>query len=520
MIHLALLFALGSLATPNQVVVYPDRAQVTRVAPATCGARVPLRFDSIPPAAAADSFRARINGGTIDGLRSELVKREAEFGAKREAVNVLLEALRDERRVLDDAQRRAQDQARRAQHFSTVMTTLISREMAQERPDLKAWQLAFDSALSSALAASKASAETEQKVAELGRREAELRRQLDTLEVSGQKQSYSVEVLISCPAGTTAQVSLTYLVGGAAWVPVYEARADDRNAVELSTYATVHQETGEDWPEVDLVFSTAAPAQNATPPSLKKLLVSATERAPEKKVLVRREEPVAGLSTGASDPAPPTTPGVVAKNQGLSVQLQVPEKTRILGDGTAARVFVGLAKLKAAYEVRALPKLYPIAFRVAELTNSLGWPLLPGWVAVFRPSGLVGRYELERVAQGAPFTLTFGVEESVRVKRVVLEELKRDAGLFADTKRFTYAYRFEVANYGKTALEVSVVDHLPISGLADVTVSVAEKTTPGYQLGPVDGIAKWKLSLKTQERKSIDLAFRVDVPSSYETGDL
>ena len=519
MTHLALLFTLGSLATPNQVVVFPDRAQVTRVTAATCGARVPLLFDSIPPAAAADSFRARSNLGTIDGLRSELVRREAEFGVRREALNAQLDALRDERRVLDDAQRRAQDQSRRAQQFGTLTTTMISREMAQERPDLKAWQQAIDSALGTALAAAKASAETAQKTAELDRREAELRRQLATLEVSGQKQSYSVEVLISCPAGATAQVSLTYLVGGAAWAPVYEARADDHSVVELSTYATVHQQTGEDWPEVDLVLSTAVPAQNATPPSLKKLLVSATESPPEKKVLVRRDEAVAGLSTGASDPAPATTPGLVAKNQGLSVQLQVPEKTRIFGDGRAARVFVGLAKLKTAYELRVLPKLYPVAFRVAELTNSLPWTLLPGRVDVFRPSGLVWRYELERVAQGAPFTLTFGFDESVRVKRVVLEELKRDAGLFGGKKRFTYAYRFEVANYGKTAVDVSVADHLPISELGDISVSVGEKTTPGYSLGGADGIAKWKLALKSQERKSVDFAFRVEVPSSYETGD-
>lgn len=51
-------------------------------------------------------------------------------------------------------------------------------------------------------------------------------------------------------------------------------------------------------------------------------------------------------------------------------------------------------------------------------------------------------------------------------------------------------------------------------------MAVSEKTTPGYQLNPKDGIAKWKVTLKTGEKKKIDFAFRVDVPSSYDTGEL
>ena len=167
-----------------------------------------------------------------------------------------------------------------------------------------------------------------------------------------------------------------------------------------------------------------------------------------------------------------------------------------------------------------MPKVVPVAFRVAELTNQAAWPLLAGRVDAFRSTGLVGRYALERVPQGGAFNLTFGVEEAVRVKRTIIEELKRDTGLFNGNKRFTYVYSFEVANYGKTAIEVALAEHLPVSEMNDILVSVSEKTTAGYQLDPKDGIAKWKVQLKAGEKKKVDFGFRVDVPTSYDTGGL
>ncbi len=511
---------LASTAQADGVVVFPDRAQVTRLAQVTCGARVPVSFEGIPPAAAADSFRARLSEGTVDGLRAESVSREKEYGPKAEALEKQLDELTRERQAHEDAIARARGQQQLARKYGEVASALISREMATDAPNPKAWQAALDSATTTGLAAAKLAAETDAKLREVLRREEFLRRQLEEVQASAGKRSWTVEVLASCPAGKTSRLSLTYLVGGASWTPVYEARADEGGgAVELSTWATVRQSTGEDWAAVDLVLSTAVPSQNATPPELKKLKVTTYERPPEKKVLVRRDEYVERAQTGEGGEAA-AGGQLVARSQGLSVQLQVPEKGRVPGDGAPVRLFVGKQRMKAHFELRAMPKLYPVAFRVAELTNQAPWPLLPGRLDAFRPTGLVGRYELERVPQGGFFTLTFGLEDAVRVKRVVVEELKRDAGLFGGKKRFTYSYRFELANYGKAPAEVALADHLPVSELDDISISVGETTTAGYQLNPADGIARWKVSLKAQEKKSVSLSFRVDVPNSYETGGL
>jgi uncharacterized protein (TIGR02231 family) len=516
MISIALM-VLASSSTPDRVVVFPDRAQVTRAVRFTCGARASVKFENVPPAAGADSFRARVEGGTIDGLRSELINHEKEFSAKAEAINARIEALNLEQQALADQLARAQGQQRLASQFLDIGMQQVSHELAAEKPDPKAWQVALDASLTTGLAAAKLKAETRAKVSEADRKLAELQLELESVGHATQKRSWTVEVLASCPEGQTTELALTYLVGGASWTPTYEARADEAaNAVDLSTWATVTQSTGEDWSQVDLTLSTAVPSQNANPPELKKLLVTGFEKPPERRVLVRREENVEhAQASGSTSSTPPAGSSPKIRNQGVSVQLAVPEKSRVPGDSSPVRLFVGKSRLKAAFELRATPTLIPVAFRVAELTNEAPWPLLPGRIDAFRSTGLVGRYALERVAQGAVFTITFGIEDAVRLKRTVVEELKRDTGVFIGKKRFTYAYRFELANYGKKAITVALSDHLPVSELDDIAVVVSDKTTPGYSLSPQDGIARWKVSLEPGESKGVDFAFRVDVPTSY-----
>jgi uncharacterized protein (TIGR02231 family) len=516
-----ILAVLASTAAPDRVVVFPDRAQVTRTTPLTCGARVPVNFDNIPPSATQDSFRARVSGGSVDGMRAELVKKEKEFSPKAEGLVKALEALQLEIENASDQMSRAQTQTKVGRQYTEIAVQLVSREMATEKPDLKSWQSAFEASLGSSLSAAKATSDTNAKLRELRLKEEELRRQLDEVRLEQNRQSWTVEVLASCPAGKTAELSLTYLVGNASWTPVYEARAEEAgNAVEFSTWATIHQGTGEDWNQVELTLSTAVPSQNATPPELKVLTVTAYEKAVEKKVLVRRDEYVERAQTGSGGETANTGGQAVAKSQGLSVQLLVPEKSKVPGDNAPVRLFVGKTRMKASFELRAMPKVVPVAFRVAELTNTAAWPLLAGRVDAFRSTGLVGRYELERVPQGGAFTLTFGVEDGVRVKRTIVDELKRDTGLFNGNKRFTYAYSFELANFGKAPIDVTLAEHLPVSEMNDIIVAVGEKTTAGYQLDPKDGIAKWKVALKAGEKKKVDFAFRVDVPSSYDTGGL
>lgn len=515
------LWALVASAKVSTVVVYPDRAQVTREQTVTCRGPTSARFEAVPLAAAADSLRARATGATVEGLISEEYTREEAHREERARLETRLGAILREEKAHNDAVARVSDLRTLANGYTDVAVDRITRELtASSKPDPRAWEAALDSALAVRQRAMTEALEASARLRALEKQRSQVEAEMEMLRLDTERQERRVEVRLSCPEGTRARVELTYLVGQVSWTPSYEARANENTrTMELTTLATVRQATGEDWTEAKLVLSTAQPQRDATLPAIRPLTVFAEERAKERRVLVRRDEQPQHAHAGGTDNTA-RSKGLESVPQGLSVQLVAPTPVSIPGDDSAVRVQVAQTRLKAAFHWRTIPKLHPVVFRVARLNNAAAFPLLPGDVDLYRGTGFIGRQSLEHVAQGAPFELTFGVEEGLRVERRVVEELQRPKGLFKDTQRFRYAYQFTLNNLRAHPEEVELSEHFPVSELEDVKVELEPETTAGYTLQSNDGIATWKVKLAPGEKRTLDFAFHIDAPSSYETKGL
>ncbi len=516
----------------SKVVVYPDRAQVTRALDVECSARATATFSAIPPAADPTSFRAHASVGAVEGLRYEAQTRAEEYAPEVKELEAQIRKLDGQVKALRDAITRTQSGVTLAGGYTDVAVALIGREMSEPAPNTKAWGSAFELALSTRQKAAGDVVELGARIRTISHKLDELRRKRALLSRSSARRELTAEVLISCPEGRSARVELSYIVGGASWSPAYEARADEAGgAVELSTFATVRQSTGENWSQAQVILSTAVPRRDATPPEIAPLRVYATERAPEKKVLVRREENVEHAEAAGDTPpaqptslstttAPPKETGLRAAAQGLSVQLAVPDPADISGDDRPARLFVGKTRMPARFALKAAPKMMPFAFRVADLVNRAPYPLLAGPLDAFRKGGLIARYPIERVAEGQLMHLTFGIEESVRAQRYVVSEAQRDVGLLGSTRRFKFVYKFELANFLDHDQELELSDHVPVSELDDLKIWVDNDTTQGYERRDDDGIVTWHVKLKPGEKRRVDFLFHIDVPSKYDSGQL
>ncbi|WP_164017961.1 mucoidy inhibitor MuiA family protein [Pyxidicoccus trucidator] len=511
------LVALATTSQISSVVIYPDRAQVTRARTVTCSGATTAVFDHLPTAAARESFRARAAGANLEGLAVDTVTLEQSVAPERAKLEVRGVALDREQEVLKAAAERAKDLERLSQGFTDVAVSRVTGELTGPKPDTRTWASAFDAAMAVRLRAVKETRDVEEKQRALRRRQDEVDTELERLNTLAARSEQRVEVRLSCPEGTQTRVELTYLVGGTSWTPLYEARAEEGSGiVELTSLATVRQATGEDWMGAKLFLSTALPNQDATPPEVSPLYVSAFKRPKERKVLVRRDEQQQHAEAGVGGET--EGQGLRVESQGLSVQWEAQEATRVPGDGSAVRVRLGRHRLKADFSWRTVPKLHPVVFRVARLGNTTPFPLLPGPISVFRDTGFLGHQRLGRVAKGAPFELSFGLEEGLRVKRTVVEELQRPEGLFGGKQRFRFVYRFQLTNLRARPEKVELSEHVPVSELDDVKVELEPESTAGYTLAAADGIATWKVPLAPGEQRTVDLAFHVDAPSDYDTG--
>jgi uncharacterized protein (TIGR02231 family) len=518
----ALALLLPSLLAAGQVsevVVFPDRAQVVRSAQVACGPRAQVSFTDVSPAADPQSFRARTSAGTVEGLRSVERTREQAFAPKLKDLEQQLLEVNRQIQAQRDVQARAATQSKVGQQLADTTVQFVNRELVEQPANAKTWIQALDAAQAARLKAAAQTQEAAAKIRTLEQKRSDLLRRQQLLMSTPQRHDYTVDVLVSCPSGT-ATVQLTYLVGGASWEPSYELRAAENGSVELTTLAEVSQTTGEPWAGAKLTLSTAVPRQNATPPEIQQLKVYAQERQEQKKVLVRRDEAVEHAQAPGGG-APAGGQGrLSAEEQGLSVQLKVPEAVDVPADGSPVRLQISTHTLKAQWSNRTVPKLQPYVFRVAELVNSAPFPLLAGPLSVFHRGGFIGTVPLERVPQGGRMTVTFGAEDGFKVKRIPVKEVQKDTGFLGTTRRFHYAYRLELSSYRPGTEELQVQEHIPVSELDDVHVEIDPKTTGGYELEKSDGIVTWKLKIPKGETKNVDLIFHVDVPSSYDNGNL
>ncbi|MGI5863460.1 MAG: mucoidy inhibitor MuiA family protein [Myxococcales bacterium] len=440
--------------------------------------------------------------------------------AEIQALDQKIEALRARIREVELQRTQAVSSRAQGESLRATIPGLVAREAAAEpKPQTKAWAAALESSRRIIEAADERLRKADASLRELNRDLQELLSLRGALASEGPERAAEAEVLVRCKRAGTARVELSYMAGGVSWQPVYEARADQaRKKVELAVLAQVVQATGEPWDGVQLILSTATTRRDATPPEPKRLYVGATPED-KKKVLVKRYEEVAHLSTLTTASGQQDGPAQ-AEDAGLSVRFEVPGKVSLPGDGRPMRLLVSRDSLPAIFDLLTVPKMAPFAFRRAELVNRTAQPLLPGRVDLFAGGSYLGHSRLEHVARGDRLELAFGIEEPVKVRRVVLTEQAKDPGFLGSTRKLNYGYRLEVASHAASPVEIKVQEHVPVSQLDDVKVVLGKKTTSGYDLAAEDGIVTWKVKLAPGEKRDIELHFAVEIPEEYDSSAL
>ncbi len=505
----------------EQVTVFADRAEITRGVDLACGPEAGGELSPLPPGIEAASLRASAGEATVETLELREVPMSEAFSPQLAKLDEQLRDLEAKLAEQRDAVERAHDQNRLTRRLSREGGEQIDREMMLGAPDLKTWGASWEQTLAAELKSDEAIGKAEATLRTLERQRDELEAKREQLGASSKRTQSAIRARVSCAPGGTAHLQVTYTLGGASWRPSYEARAEEPKkagaagadagepgAVGLSMFGTVAQTTGEDWSGAKLILSTALPRTDATPPELNPLYVYADKREPPKKVLVQREELRQHAEAAAGK-------GGLDSNDSLSSQFAVEERSEVKGDGTPARVLLSKQELPASFAWRVFPSAYPYVFRAADVVNTAPFTLLQGPVDLFRAHGLAGRAMLPRVASGAPFHLSFGLEERLKVKRLVMSELSQQTGVLKKGARYEFHYAYELQSLIDGPIALEVADRVPVSELDDVHVEIDPATSAGYALDPSDGMVRWKQQLSAKEKKRLELAFHVDVPGEY-----
>jgi len=510
----------------ESVIVYPDRALVTRTAAVTLKpGDYRITFPDLPGEAVEESLRISGKGtakAKIGTVESRKVYLEA---ASKDEVRKLqdeIQSLQDQDKKLSDDLAIANKQKDFYQAIQFHNAEVWSKEITVGKTSVEEWAKVV-----SFLENGQAKAAGTAQGLEISRRELKnkidtLKKRLGDMQSGGGREQLAAAVEVSAATEGSLDLSVSYMVIGPSWSPSYIARADtDAGSIELTYKGQVRQGTSEDWDGVTLYLSTSKPAVGASPPALSpwyvgiyqpvpmgyaaKSMPAPASPAPMRKDKMEMQEAVGG----AAMPAEVMT--AQAETAGTSVQFAAITKQDIPADGSAHDVTIAVDKFKPEFAYFSAPKLMPYAYLEGEATNDREYPLLAGQVSVFLGPDYLGKSYMAAAAPGEKFKLALGIDEGIKVKRELVSRREEDTGLLTKTRRITMAYKITLESYKKAAQKITVEDQLPVSQVAEVVVKEV-KVDPQPTERAANGILKWKLDIAPKEKKEIWLEYYVEFP--------
>ncbi len=509
------------------VTVYTDRAVVTRAATVELsGGTAELVFANLPQS--LDERSLQVSGrGTAQALILDVSTRQTyvDFtpNARVKELEDQLKGLGKQMRALDD---RGSVLAAQSDMLSQMEKALFAPP-SKEVPRSDLGQLTSSLTY---LSEQRARIITENTALDEGREELRgkiqtVQSQLNELRGAGGKAFKTVTVRVAAAQAGNLEVSLSYTVPNASWVPSYDARVlSTERAVAFGYFGVVRQSTGEDWQNVALTLSTARPGLGGAAPSLTPWqldlwreeavrmdrfearrpsakvadaqyavqMQQMTSAAPEMREMREAEMAAASVETGAT-----------------SASFKIATTATIPSDGTAQKVPITSAKFAANPEYLTVPKRQQTAFLTAKVVNTSEFPLLAGAMNVFLDGTFVATSHLRTVMAGEKFDLALGADEGISVKHKRVQKFTEDTGLMNSGKRITYEYLVTIQNNKKTAERVIVVDQVPLSRNEKITVKLL--SPDAREVKPTDeGSLKWTLDLKPGEKRELTVKFAVE----------
>lgn len=320
--------------------------------------------------------------------------------------------------------------------------------------------------------------------------------------------------VVAASAGAE-ELSVEYIVPNALWRPLHEARlfADDR--LLMSSSAVVWQNTGEDWNNVELSFSTALSSLGVEPPRLSDDLLSATKRS-ERVAVEARQVAVERAGLGSEGRSPPPAgvelPGV---DDGGEVRVMKAEgPSTVPSDGRPVVVPLFRFEVQAERARVVYPELEPTVFEKVTAQNKAKVPILAGPVSLLKEHGPVGYTKTLFIAPGERFELSFGPDDEIRLRRTTHEESETTRS--DRFRHLTTTVDHFVSNLGATEKVVSVTERVPVSELDEVRVKVDAKKTSGSVQPDSHGFLEWRLVLPPHGHGRISLVWTLSTAPGVE----
>ncbi|MFV0415732.1 MAG: mucoidy inhibitor MuiA family protein [Chthoniobacterales bacterium] len=522
----------------RRVTVYTDRARITREATVDLPAgEASVRFTRLPANLDESSVQAAGSGSAAFKILGIEIHNKFTAELINERVRELqaqLVVLNDEAKLLNEQKRNIGE---RKNFLNKIRDDLFARPLQVPEGTEPTAALSVDSVRSLYDFYGKELEQLARQdiVFDVGIRDLEPRRkviQQELNQLSGQRSRSEKEVvvMIQTQGPVKADLSVSYNMHGASWLPNYDARVDTKTGeIELASSGMIRQQTGEEWKNVELTLSTARPGIGARMPELTPWWLSilrpvarnekaknaysdeASTRARDNMLRGQVQLGEEQLQVAAA-PVDADAAKAVVDNSGFSAVFQIKLPTSIPSDGEAHKVPITTETFKTDLQYVATPKLSKFAYLKARLKNTSGAPLLGGQVNLFRDGDFVGKSSLNFIADNAEFDFFLGIDDSVKITRKILLKKSGKTGLISKQNESIRKFETKIENFKTSEIKITLYGQIPISQDESIKVSNIEFSRKPSKENKETGELEWEFVLKPGTKAELTESFQVTWP--------
>lgn len=501
-----------------EVTLLEDRAQVLRRGRTTLPAgRVKLRVAGVSPVLADRTLGASLLSGPPGArvaslsvrrrplLPSELPSDLEELDAQIRAAAEKLERMRQHRDLLDGEGQLVRDALRRILQDAVV-------DAGWNRGQPEQWQEGWRRMLERETELCTELIGERFRVEEQEQELADLQRRREAAQRPGERLCAMLEADLLLPGdGGECELAFRYTVPGACWRPQHRARLVrglDGPRVVFEMDGCVWQNTGEEWRDVQLLFSTQRPSLGLDPPLLlEDVLIG--QRRQEGTVVESREQEIrtTGLGPAAEVRLCAELPGI--DDGGTPLLLRAAGRATVPSDGRPYRANVLVFESEAEESLVLVAERAEAVLRRCTLVNRSALPLLAGPVDLLADSGPVGRTSLLFVAPGERFALGYGPDPELRVQRRV-EQVEAKPGALNRWLRTEHHVALYLSNLGAATKEAEIVERIPVSEVEAVQISYERGPRSPEAAPDADGMLRWIEDLPPNGTRCVEIHHAIE----------
>lgn len=512
---------LHNLAFANniqQVVVFADRAEITRSSQATCSnGLAEVAFSGLPITTDIRTIRADSQKGTsVVGVRQEQRVSDQEVNQRVGKLLDQRDALLLQIRKLTDEQTVQQQKMQDIQAYESIFYGAMQEELRNNKDKRSQWTQGLDKFSATRTDVQKQLGEINLQLQKLRREQSLVDKQINRLQITPSTQNIHAFVTVNCANASVAQVELNYVVPGATWFPEYDMYFDTtspKTKVNLMVSAQIRQSTGEDWDNAKIILSTAKPNLGSQSPYPAPIHVDGN-LSTEDKVLVQQTEDRSSLSNAG------VVSGAVAsasiEDGGQSFQLILPHKITIASNGQNHWVPIDETSTVGDESFVGVPRILSSVIDTISFTNPAPYPLLAGTLHIHKNGTYMGEHSHAYTASGEKMEISLQTLPEITVERITLTD-KRTSKLIGKKQQLQRAYSVSVQNNSNKAKQVQIREAIPVSKNEDIQVILDTVATTGsYNFDQYKGFLTWEITLAPKEKKTVEVVYQIEVPSDWQ----